>query len=125
MNTALTTASTSIDTVRELRSTSEEDTLPTVLPNLEKRIESLEEDLQQQKSENFSFEDRNSLLIPTVVQQLEIKDPPKRENSKETSMSVNAYEDILLGPLAQFLATSAKIGGDVATQADFVKKAFE
>lgn len=124
MTTALTTASTSIDTVRELRGYSEEENLPTVLPNLERRIESLEEDLQQQvsqKSENQSFDDRNSLIIPTVVQQIEIKDPPK----EATSMSVNAYEDILLGPLAQFFATSAKIGGDVATQADSVKKAFE
>lgn len=40
-------------------------------------------------------------------------------------MSVNAYEDILLGSLANFLALSAKIGGDVATQADLVKQAFD
>jgi adenylyl cyclase-associated protein len=40
-------------------------------------------------------------------------------------MSVNAYEDIILGSLAQFLDLSKKIGDDVATQADFVKKAFD
>ncbi|KAL1377174.1 hypothetical protein pipiens_016455 [Culex pipiens pipiens] len=40
-------------------------------------------------------------------------------------MSVNAYEDILLGSLANFLALSAKIGGDVAAQADLVKQAFD
>lgn len=40
-------------------------------------------------------------------------------------MSVNAYEDILLGSLANFFALSAKIGGDVAAQADLVKQAFD
>lgn len=40
-------------------------------------------------------------------------------------MSVNAYEDIILGSLAQFLELSKKIGDDVATQAEFVKKAFD
>lgn len=39
-------------------------------------------------------------------------------------MSVNAYEDILLGSFANFLALSAKIGGDVAQQADLAKLAF-
>lgn len=40
-------------------------------------------------------------------------------------MSVNAYEDILLGSFANFLALSNKIGGDVAAQADLVKHAFD
>ncbi|CRL04046.1 CLUMA_CG017159, isoform C [Clunio marinus] len=40
-------------------------------------------------------------------------------------MSVNAYEDIILGSLAQYLELSKKIGDDVATQSDFVKKAFD
>lgn len=40
-------------------------------------------------------------------------------------MSVNAYEDILLGSLANFLTLSAKIGGDVAAQAELVKQAFD
>lgn len=48
--------------------------------------------------------------IPTVV---------------ESNMSVYAYQDIMAGPLAQFLTLSTKIGGDVAAQGDFVKKAFE
>lgn len=47
--------------------------------------------------------------------------PPPRT----PTMSVNAYEDILLGSLANFLALSAKIGGDVAAQADLVKQAFD
>ncbi|XP_055321729.1 adenylyl cyclase-associated protein 1 [Sitodiplosis mosellana] len=40
-------------------------------------------------------------------------------------MSVNGFEDILNDPFAQYLQLSAKIGGDVAQQADFVKKAFK
>lgn len=40
-------------------------------------------------------------------------------------MSVNAYEDIILGSFANFLALSNKIGGDVAAQAELVKKAFD
>ncbi|XP_049288790.1 adenylyl cyclase-associated protein 2 isoform X3 [Anopheles funestus] len=40
-------------------------------------------------------------------------------------MSINAYEDIMLGSFANFIALSGKIGGDVATQAQFVKEAFD
>ncbi|XP_055549789.1 adenylyl cyclase-associated protein 1 isoform X3 [Wyeomyia smithii] len=39
-------------------------------------------------------------------------------------MSINAYEDILLGSFANFTALSNKIGGDVAAQAELVKQAF-
>lgn len=39
-------------------------------------------------------------------------------------MSVHGFEDILSGPLAQYLQLSKKIGGDVAKHADFVDKAF-
>lgn len=39
-------------------------------------------------------------------------------------MSVYGFQDILSGPFAQYLQLSAKIGGDVAQQADFVGKAF-
>uniref|UniRef100_A0A182WA75 Adenylyl cyclase-associated protein n=1 Tax=Anopheles minimus TaxID=112268 RepID=A0A182WA75_9DIPT len=40
-------------------------------------------------------------------------------------MSINAYEDIMLGSFANFTALSGKIGGDVATQGQFVKEAFD
>uniref|UniRef100_A0A182P2C0 Adenylyl cyclase-associated protein n=1 Tax=Anopheles epiroticus TaxID=199890 RepID=A0A182P2C0_9DIPT len=42
-----------------------------------------------------------------------------------SKMSINAYEDIMLGSFANFTALSSKIGGDVATQAQFVKEAFD
>jgi hypothetical protein len=77
--------------------------LPTVLPHLERRLERIEQ--EQRRSREISEED--------IKEQL-----PK-------AMSVNAYEDIILGPLAQFLELSNKIGDDVATQSAFVKSAFD
>ena len=75
--------------------------LPTVLPHIEQRLEKLHQ------------EQRRSKLI-------------EQETSVvENAMSVNAYEDIILGPLAQFLSLSKTIGDDVAAQAEFVKKAFD
>ncbi|XP_059482079.1 adenylyl cyclase-associated protein 1 isoform X2 [Neocloeon triangulifer] len=40
------------------------------------------------------------------------------------SASLQAFDDILQGPLATYLAASTKIGGDVATHADVVRQAF-
>lgn len=75
--------------------------LPTVLPHLEQRLQRI----HQEQSRSKFFED---VLC-----------------EKPKAMSVNAYEDIILGSLAQFLELSKKIGDDVATQAEFVKKAFD
>lgn len=87
--------------------------LPTVLPEphrLEQRIASLEDTVNQ-----FNRTDDDLLNnIPTVI-----------DSAASSNMSVLAYQDIMMGPLTQFLALSTKIGGDVATQADFVKKAFD
>lgn len=47
------------------------------------------------------------------------------EHRKSENMSVNGFEDIMLNNVQEFLALSAKIGGDVATQAALVKKAFD
>lgn len=76
--------------------------LPTVLPHLEKRLERIEKEQRRSRE---------------VVE--------KQQEEKPRAMSVNAYEDIILGPLAQFLELSSKIGNDVATQAESVKKAFD
>lgn len=81
---------------------------------LEQRVASLEESACQ-----INCTDDDLLCqIPTVVEETVCC-------NKTDSMSVMAYQDIVSGPLAQFLTLSAKIGGDVATQADFVKKAFD
>lgn len=76
--------------------------LPTVLPHLEKRLEKIEQEQRRSR---------------------EISEEPEQEEPK--AMSVNAYEDIILGPLAQYLELSKKIGDDVATQSDYVKSAFD
>lgn len=44
--------------------------------------------------------------------------------SNQAKMSLHGYEDIVNGPFAQYLQLSQKIGGDVATQAGYVKNAF-
>uniref|UniRef100_A0A2M4A5M6 Putative adenylate cyclase-associated protein cap/srv2p n=1 Tax=Anopheles triannulatus TaxID=58253 RepID=A0A2M4A5M6_9DIPT len=41
------------------------------------------------------------------------------------AMTIDAYQDIMQGPLASFLQLSNKIGGEVATHAQFVKEAFD
>lgn len=75
--------------------------LPTVLPHLEKRLERIEKEQRRSRE-----------IVEKQAEQ------PK-------AMSVNAYEDIISGPLAQFLELSSKIGNDVATHAESVKKAFD
>lgn len=101
--------------------------LPTVLPDpiasdstsssstsLKQRIAKLEDCINRTDDDLLNNSSSGGasvggVQIPTVVE----------------SMSVYAYQDIVSGPLAQWLALSTKIGGDVATQADFVRKAFE
>ncbi|KAH8413198.1 hypothetical protein KR009_008736 [Drosophila setifemur] len=50
--------------------------------------------------------------------------PPPEPPSSSNIMSVAGYEDIVAGPFSQYLSLSAKIGGDVAQQAELVKGAF-
>lgn len=40
-------------------------------------------------------------------------------------MSIDAYQNIMHGPLVSFLELSNTIGGDVAKHAQLVKEAFE
>ncbi len=64
---------------------------------------------------------------------LVLQDPPKSTQEKQcipstdsvSNMSVAAFQDILNGPLASFLSTSAQIGDDVAAVAQLVKQAFQ
>jgi adenylyl cyclase-associated protein len=58
---------------------------------------------------------------PNIVDLIE----PEIQNLEIIIMSVNGYEDIILGYLNPFLELSRKIGGDVAAQSEFVKKAFD
>lgn len=65
--------------------------------------------------------------LPTVINQICAEEYLAQEEPDylpPTTMSVLGYQDIVSGPLAQYLALSAKIGGDVAQHADSVAKAF-
>ena len=45
-------------------------------------------------------------------------------SAEDLSASVTAFDEILAGPFKNFLSLSAKIGGDVATQANMANAAF-
>ncbi|XP_048508473.1 adenylyl cyclase-associated protein 1 isoform X2 [Athalia rosae] len=47
------------------------------------------------------------------------------ESSPQSKMSVAGYEDIIAGPVQQYLQLSQKIGGDVLTHSKLVEKAFK
>ncbi|CAO1407767.1 unnamed protein product [Diamesa hyperborea] len=85
--------------------------LPTVLPHIEQRLERLQQEQKQQQQQQQKTKKQEFFAV--------------LEDNHEKKMSVAAYEDIISGSLAQFLELSEKIGDDVATQAEYVKKAFE
>jgi len=53
-----------------------------------------------------------------------VETPPPPPSPPSSNMSVAGFEDIVAGPLSQYLSLSAKIGGDVAQHAELVKSAF-
>lgn len=97
--------------------------------NLDKRIvEEAEE--EQQQNNVYGVEDFDGdNIIPTVVSQIIVVNNSIKVSDGSSNhgniMSLNGYEDIILGYLNPFLELSKKIGGDVATQAELVKKAFK
>ncbi|XP_049318096.1 uncharacterized protein LOC105229330 isoform X1 [Bactrocera dorsalis] len=81
---------------------------------------------QQQKGED-SLEN-----IPTVLEDYQVSTPLLVSEGEQYSqlkpppeMSVLGFQDIISGPLNQYLALSEKIGGDVAKHAQLVKLAFD
>lgn len=65
--------------------------------------------------------------LPEVIDQLCTElfaSPDAPDHSPPTSMSVNGYQDIVSGPLTQYIDLSKKIGGDVAKHAETVERAF-
>ncbi|XP_055591621.1 adenylyl cyclase-associated protein 1 isoform X2 [Uranotaenia lowii] len=96
------------------------DTLPTVLSQvvLDNSINSNHSNDQEQTS---------------VLESIDFPPPPPVPTDESITcrlassdiMSVNAYEDIVLGSLANFLTLSNKIGGDVQAQAALVKQVFD
>ncbi|XP_052892185.1 adenylyl cyclase-associated protein 2 isoform X2 [Anopheles moucheti] len=136
-------------------STDQCDDLPTVLPStpppsasyLHQQVDSLESSLFPEFAANQPAKERHR--DPSTVIQSQTPDILNYTNPLTTQeqgtavlsfssssqhgtvveqagkMSINAYEDIMLGSFANFIALSGKIGGDVATQAQFVKEAFD
>ena len=87
---------------------------------------------------NLTNQEENPAVLEKVIEEEEEEEEEEKEQKEEKlivepdeeevepkKMSVAACEDIIFGSFAQFLNLSAKIGGDVAEQAQFVKKAFE
>ncbi|XP_070140920.1 adenylyl cyclase-associated protein 1 isoform X1 [Drosophila kikkawai] len=63
--------------------------------------------------------------LPVASPEVETPPPPSPPPlSSSNNMSVAGFEDIVAGPLSQYLSLSAKIGGDVAQHAELVKSAF-
>ncbi|XP_055916270.1 adenylyl cyclase-associated protein 1 isoform X2 [Eupeodes corollae] len=103
--------------------------------NLNARIERIESSLNK-FNDSFSKDNENDIdgsleNIPTTVLEEFLPDdnqesplPPPPPPISE-SMSVLGYQDIVQGPLSQYLALSQKIGGDVATHSKLVKAAFD
>ncbi|XP_020714968.1 adenylyl cyclase-associated protein 1 isoform X2 [Ceratitis capitata] len=84
----------------------------------------LEEQHEQQQEKEKSLEN-----IPTVLADFQVL-PPTPSITEHPSipsapnMSVVGFQDIINGPLSQYLGLSEHIGGDVAKHAQFVKLAF-
>ncbi|XP_050077282.1 adenylyl cyclase-associated protein 2 isoform X1 [Anopheles maculipalpis] len=131
------------------------DDLPTVLPStpppsasyLHQQVDSLESSLFPEFA-NQPAKERQQRDLSTVIQSqtpdiLNYTNPLTTQEQgtavlsfssqqhgtvaqqASSKMSINAYEDIMLGSFANFITLSSKIGGDVATQAQFVKEAFD
>ncbi|KAH8393537.1 hypothetical protein KR200_004137 [Drosophila serrata] len=64
--------------------------------------------------------------LPVALPEVETPPPPSPPPPpcSSNNMSVAGFEDIVAGPLSQYLSLSAKIGGDVAHHAELVKSAF-
>ncbi|XP_076276166.1 adenylyl cyclase-associated protein 1 isoform X1 [Lasioglossum baleicum] len=54
-----------------------------------------------------------------------VRSPIKSASGQIVSMSVAGYEDLVAGPVREYLQLSSKIGGDVATHSKLVEKAFQ
>lgn len=84
--------------------------------DLELKQEREEEELKRKKLEKDFTE-----TLEKRITELEI-DLNKMEGQTQIVMG---YEDIMLNNVQPFLALCKQIGGDVATQAELIKKAFE
>ncbi|XP_067625072.1 uncharacterized protein capt isoform X2 [Eurosta solidaginis] len=86
---------------------------------------------QPQKEDQLQQQQGSLENIPTVLEDYKVSLSPTLAAEEESlllppppNMSVLGFQDIISGPLSQYLALSGKIGGDVAKHAQLVKLAF-
>ncbi|XP_034947835.1 interaptin isoform X1 [Chelonus insularis] len=113
--------------------------LVTRLENVTKRLESVPTKLFAETQEvavqtlisssKKSEEEIQNVIINPEIQQSSPKKVSFENESKtglgESIMSVAGYEDLIAGPVAEYLQLSLKIGGDVAAHSELVEKAFQ
>ncbi|KAH8279787.1 hypothetical protein KR054_005590 [Drosophila jambulina] len=107
--------------------------LETLVDRLERTLTAPPQHLQPQSLELPTpilppppTEEEVEKALPVALPEVETPPPPSPPPppSSSNSMSVAGFEDIVAGPLSQYLSLSAKIGGDVAQHAELVKSAF-
>ncbi|GLH04033.1 Adenylyl cyclase-associated protein, partial [Gryllus bimaculatus] len=104
------------------------------LQNSNEQIVPLESALKESSPKVVSVETKSAEAEKFIEEKpIVLQDPPKSSQEKQgisstdsvSNMSVPAFQEILNGPLASFLSTSAQIGDDVAAVAQLVKQAFQ
>ncbi|KAH8240955.1 hypothetical protein KR026_008822 [Drosophila bipectinata] len=116
------------DNVPEAKPTTEH--LESICERLENLVDRLERTLAAPHPQPQPLELPTPILPPPPVETEEVLPsaeavtPPPPPPPPSSSMSVAGFEDIVAGPLSQYLSLSAKIGGDVAQHAELVKGAF-
>ncbi|XP_054744955.1 adenylyl cyclase-associated protein 1 isoform X3 [Anastrepha obliqua] len=86
---------------------------------------------QRDQEEKQRYTEGSLENIPTVLEDYQVSPRPFSTTEEDSlllpsppDMSVLGFQDIISGPLRQYLALSEKIGGDVAKHAQLVKLAF-
>lgn len=80
----------------------------------------------QTQNSSPKVSDQSSPDTVSVESVVEVGSRESEESSLASlNMSIMDYEDLLNGPVAEFLQLSQKIGGDVAAQGKLVEKAFQ
>lgn len=127
----LATVNGALNAVIQKTDSEELDSLPLPLPPSTPNFDLLIGDIAADSvNDNFPLLNGKKITIdlenlPTVIDHTDeylTQDEP--DYSPPTSMSVLGYQDIVSGPLFEYLNLSKKIGGDVAKHAESVERAF-
>ncbi|XP_068140422.1 adenylyl cyclase-associated protein 1 isoform X1 [Drosophila tropicalis] len=96
--------------------------LESICERLETLVDRLERTLIAPSNTQTQSEEPPKPPLPETTNPLP---SPPAPLVRSAIMSVAGFEDIVAGPLSQYLANSVKIGGDVAQHAQSVKAAFD